>query len=125
PLNSTSPDGTAITPNLSFNLRILTLFNDRSSCRHGTANKDKPRDPASLPSIRANTIATPAIPTLEAKYFSPYIRYVSPSWTAVVSFAPTSEPPWRSVKKVAPSNNSCSPVEHTLYKNRSFTFLSP
>src|SRR5699024_6231642 len=121
PLNSTSADGTARTPNLSFKRLIFKSFNRPLSFCHGTANNVKPRDPSGAPSIRAKTMATPHIPAFEAKYFSPYIRYWSPALIAFTRFAPTSDPPSRSVKNVAPSYNVNSPV--VQLSGQTFSFI--
>ena len=66
-------------------------------------NVPKPLLPAGAPSGRARTMKTSAS-TLEQKCFSPVSRHSSPSWTAVVVFAPTSLPPWRSVRNIPPSH---------------------
>ena len=68
-------------------------------------NVDRPRAPSGAPSGRASTMKISAS-TFEQKCLSPKSRHSSPSGTARVVFAPTSLPPWRSVRNIPPSHAS-------------------
>ena len=70
----------------------------------GIANSASPAVPRGAPSGRARSSATSAS-ACEQNHFSPWSRQTSPSRTAMVSIAPTSDPPARSVMNWVPFHN--------------------
>ena len=105
PSSATSPVGTPTVPSFGLSRLMRKPFGLPSSSRRGTMNVARPRAPSGAPSGRASTMNTSAS-TFEQKCFSPWRRHSSPSGTARVVFAPTSLPPWRSVRNMPPSHAS-------------------
>ena len=92
PSNSISPVASARVPSLSFSRRIRNPPPER-----GTRKHPMPRVPSGAPRGRAVTRNWSASAT-EQNHFSPCSRHAEPSRIASTRFAPTSDPPCRSVR---------------------------
>ncbi|CFE50020.1 Uncharacterised protein [Mycobacterium tuberculosis] len=100
--NSISPEATERVPSLSFSRRIRTPLREPSRRVRSTRKVATPRVESGAPSGLANTTnASPA--QLDANHLKPFSSHTSPLRVAVVSRAPRSEPPARSVSSCAAS----------------------
>ena len=100
--NSTSPEATERVPSLSFSRRTRTPLRDPSRRVRSTRKLATPRVESGAPSgLASTTNASPA--QLDANHLKPLSSQASPLRVAVVSSAPRSEPPVRSVSSCAVS----------------------
>ena len=100
PSKSISAEARARVPSLSLSRLMRNPFGVDPSRRRGTRKQPRPRVPSGAPSGRAVTTNTSASAT-EQNHFSPLMRHApgcSGSGTARAAFAPTSDPPWTSVR---------------------------